>query len=66
MRISINKEIKRCIGRRSSMFYCVIFTKFNKVLQLKFLEPLTGILEWSREVELFEDKHSFTYFVNVK
>lgn len=55
MRISINKEIKRCIGRRSSMFYCVIFTKFNKVLRLKFLEPLTGILEWSREVELFED-----------
>lgn len=63
MRISINKEIKRCIGRRSSMFYCVIFTKFNKVLQLKFLEPLTGILEWSKEVELFEDWQAFIHIL---
>ena len=63
MRISINKEIKRCIGRRSSMFYCVIFTKFNKVLRLKFLEPLTGILEWSREVELFEDWQAFIHIL---
>ena len=32
-------------------------------MRLKFLEPLTGILEWSREVELFEEWQAFIHIL---
>lgn len=32
-------------------------------MPLKFLEPLTGILEWSREVELFEEWQVFIHIL---